>query len=121
MLNKGPDVVSEDGLRELLSLGHQAVVICSEAPVQKSYFWHGLWHIVCVSLDGRSERLLVSARRDAQGSVKPREFRTVNGLISFLHGLGVRMVTVPMEEGGRVGHTLLHHGPTNGQSANPGS
>lgn len=121
MPDKGPDVVSDDGLRELLSLGHQAVVICSEAPVQKSYFWHGLWHVLCVSLDGQSERLLVSARRDAQGSVKPREFRTVNGLISFLHGLGFRMVTVPMEDGGRVGHTLPHHGQKNGQPAESGS
>ena len=111
MPNQGPDVVSEEGLRELLNRGYQAVVICSEVPVQKAYFWHGLWHILCISLDGQSERLLVSARRDAEGGDKPREFRTANGLISFLHSLGFRSVMVPMEEGGRLSHNLLHHGP----------
>ena len=112
MPNQGPDVVSEEGLRELLSRGHQAVVVCSETPRQKAYFWHGQWHILCASLDGQSERLLVSARRDAKGGDKPREFKTANGLISFLHDLGFRMVMVPMEEGGRIGHNLLHHGRT---------
>ena len=48
--------------------------------------------------------------RDAEGGDKPREFKTANGLISFLYDLGFRSVMVPMEEGGRLSHNLLHHG-----------
>lgn len=111
MPSQAPDVVGEEDLRECLGRGYQAVVICTEAAVQKAYFWHGVWHILCVSLDGRSERLLVSARRDAEGGTNPREFCTANGLVSFLYGLGFRVVLVPMEEGSRPSHNRPHHGP----------
>ncbi len=112
MPNQEPDVIGEEELRERLGRGYQAVVLCVETPMQNAYFWHGVWHILCVSLDGRSERLLISARRDAKGGAKAREFRTANGLVSFVYGLGFRTVMVPMEEGGRLSHNLLHHGST---------
>lgn len=110
MPNLGPDLVSEEGLRELLGLGHHAVVVCSKEPARKVNVWYGLWHILCVSPDGRTERILVSSRRDADGADRPRPFKTANGLLSFLHSLGLRTLTVPMEPGSRAGHDLAHHG-----------
>lgn len=111
MQKLGPDVVSEEGLRELLGLGYQIVVACSKSPTRKAGVWYGLWHIKCVSIDGQSERILVTFRRDAEAGDKPRGFKTLNGLVGFLHGLGFRTITLPMEEGGRVSHNLPHHGP----------
>lgn len=110
MPKQGPDVVSEEGFRELLSLGYQAVAVCSEPPERRAGVWYGLWHILCVSLDGQSEKILVTFRTGKDGSDKPREFKTVTGLISFLYGVGIRSVTIPMEPGARVAHNLLHHG-----------
>jgi hypothetical protein len=40
-------------------------------------------------------RLLVTARNN----MAAREFRTINGLTSFLTGLGLDLVSIPMAEG----------------------
>lgn len=110
MSKLGPDVVSEEGLRELLGLGHQAMVVCVEAPKLKHNVWYGTWIIRCVSLDGQADRLLVTFRRKATDEDRPRTFQTLNGLVNFLHGLGFRTLLVPMEEGARTCHNLAHHG-----------
>ena len=102
--------MSEEGLRELLSIGYQAVAVCSGPPTRRAGVWYGLWHMLCVSLDGKSEKILVTFRKDDDGGDKPREFKTATGLISFLYSLGIRTITLPMEPGARVAHNLLHHG-----------
>ena len=108
----GPEVVSEEGLRDLLVIGYQAVVVCLETPSWKQRVWYGLWVIRCVSLDGKSDRILVTVRRSKDDGDKPRTFRTVNGVFNFLHTLGFRTITIPMEQGGSVAHNLAHHGAT---------
>ncbi len=110
MVKLGPDVVSEDGLRELLSLGYQLMVVCLKPVERKQGIYIGLWSIRCVSMDGKSDKVLVVARRDEHGD-RPRVFKTINGLVGFLLGLGFRTISIPMDPGARVAHTLAHHGP----------
>lgn len=110
MSKLGPDVVSEEGLRELLGLGHQAMVVCVEAPRLKHNVWYGTWILRCVSLDGKADRLLVTFRRRVTDEIRPRTFQTLNGLVNFLHALGFRTLLIPMEEQARTCHNLAHHG-----------
>jgi hypothetical protein len=56
----------------------------------------------CVSPDGETRRLLVTARNN----MAAREFKTINGLSSFLAGLGVSIVSIPMLEGKIASHNL---------------
>lgn len=102
----GPDLVSEEGLRELVRLGHQVVVICLESAERRGSTWYGLWGIRCVSRDGSSDRVLVTYRRDKEhGGERPRTFRTLSGLVGFLYDLGFRTLSLPFNAGERVAHT----------------
>ena len=49
-----------------------------------------------------TRRLLVTARNN----MAAREFKTINGLSSFLAGLGVSIVSIPMLEGKIASHKL---------------
>ncbi|MBP1806978.1 hypothetical protein [Rubellimicrobium aerolatum] len=104
-------MVTEEGLRDLLGHGHRIVVVCLEPPFWKKSVWYGQWGIYSVASDGTSERILVSARSGPEGD-KPRFFKTLNGLATFLHALGFRAIMVPMEPGARQSHNLKDHGPT---------
>ena len=110
MSKTGPDVVSDEGLRELVSLGYQVMVVCLKPVLRKDGIYYGLWGIRCMSMDGKSDKVLIAARKDEHGD-RPRLFKTLTGLVGFLLGLGFRTITIPMDEGARVGHNLLHHGP----------
>lgn len=110
MSKLGPDVVSEEGLRELLGLGHRAMVVCVEPPCLKHNVWYGTWILRCVSLDEEADRLLITFRRRVTDEVRPRTFQTLNGLVNFLHALGFRTIHVPMEIDGRTCHDLGQHG-----------
>lgn len=103
----GPDVVSDEGLRELLVQGHHVEVVCLEPAERRGGVWCGLWGIRSVSLDGQSVRVLVAARRDKdRGRDRPRTFRTLTGVAGFLHGLGFPIISVPFEAGGEAVHAL---------------
>lgn len=107
----GPDVVSDEGLRELVGVGYQVLVICLEPAIRKDGVFYGLWGIRCISADGKVDRLLVTAPRRDRGGDRARTFKTLTGLVAYLLGLGIRTVTLPLEQGGRAGHYLAHHGP----------
>ena len=95
----GPDVVSDEGLRELLGEGHRIAVVCLEPAERRGGVWYGLWGIRCVSDEG-SVRILVAARRDKEGGHdRPRTFRTLTGIAGFLHGLGFSTVSIPFKAG----------------------
>ncbi|MEL6789500.1 MAG: hypothetical protein AAFO78_02900 [Pseudomonadota bacterium] len=105
-----PNVVTEGRLRSLMAEGFNAEVICTSSATRKAAVWYGKWVIRGVSQDGSSERLLVLSRASAdKDEVQIREFKTANGLISFLSDLGCSHANIPLKEGGRSTHTL-HEG-----------
>lgn len=103
----GPDVVSDEGLRELVGQGHLVEVVCLEPAERRGGVWYGLWGIRSVPPDGGSARILVAWRHDkGRGVDRPRTFRTLTGLAGFLRGLGFPVVSIPFEAGGEVRHAL---------------
>ena len=104
------EAVYEEKFRELVKYGHQVMVVCLRTPIRRAGVFHGLWDIRCVSADGRDEQVLVVARQEL-GGPRPRTFKTLAGIVSFLLTLGLVAVSVPMVEGGRVFLSLVTHGP----------
>lgn len=102
LMQDAPNVVSEDGLRALLAEGHSADVVCRTTPTRTSAQWSGIWTVHCVSPDGETRRLLVTSRNN----MAAREFKTINGLVSFLAGVGLTMASIPMLEGKVTSHKL---------------
>ena len=102
------DVVTESELKVLLRTGYRCEVIPREEPHMRGPVWYGNWVVAAVDDERTVERPLVSMRRkNGHGGAKAvREFRTANGLISFLHRLGFRSITLPMEQGSRAAHRL---------------
>lgn len=101
-------VVTESELKVLLQNGFPCEVIAREEPHMRGPVWYGNWIVAAVDDERTVERPLVSMRKkDARESAKAaREFKTANGLISFLHRLGFRSITLPMEQGSRAAHRL---------------
>ena len=100
MIEEAPNVVTEDGLRGLLGQGYRAEVVCKEGAEKRHNSWYGTWTVRAVTSDGRDEKLLVTSR----SYLKIREFKTIVGLVSFLADMGATVVSIPLEEGGRVPH-----------------
>jgi len=100
-MQDAPNVVSEDGLRKFLCEGHRCDVLCRVTPERTAAQWSGVWTVHCVGPDG-DRRLLVTSRNN----MVAREFKTINGLTSFLSGLGFDLVSIPMVEGKIGRHTL---------------
>ncbi|OUS19023.1 hypothetical protein A9Q95_16310 [Rhodobacterales bacterium 59_46_T64] len=89
--------------------GYHAEVVCKSHAHREKSVWYGEWFIRAVSRDHSVERLLVPARSrsyDGEDSIRLREFKTANGLISFLEGLGFEEVSIPLKKGGRSVHQL---------------
>lgn len=101
-MQDAPNVVSEEGLRTLLAEGHSVDVVCRTTPKKTSAQWSGIWTVHCVSPDGETRRLLVTARNN----MVAREFKTINGLVSFLAGVGLTTASIPMGEGKIASHRL---------------
>lgn len=102
LMQDAPNVVSEDGLRALLAEGHSVDVVCRTTPTKTSAQWSGVWTVHCVSPDGEVRRLLVTSRNN----MVAREFKTINGLVSFLAGIDLTTVSIPMLEGKVTSHKL---------------
>lgn len=104
-----PNVVTELQFNVLLRSGHYVDIIARGEPERRGAFWYGDWIIVVVSEDRKVERVLVPARnRDYdQQEIRFREFKTANGLLSFMYKFGFREVRVPMARNGRSPHLLL--------------
>ena len=102
-----PNVITEQGLRELTEQGHGVEVLCLTDPERKGPSWYGLWIMRTVGADGK-EKLLVTARtRLNQNAIKVREFKTATGVISFLVGVGFSQASIPMKNGEKTSHRLV--------------
>lgn len=102
-----PNVVTEQGLRELAEKGHTVEVLCKADPERKGPSWYGLWIMRAVGADGK-EKLLVTARtRLTQNAIKVREFKTATGVISFLTGVGFSQASIPMKNEEKTTHRLV--------------
>ena len=102
LMQDAPNVVSEEGLRALLADGHSVDVVCRATPTRTTAQWSGVWTVHCVSPEGETRRLLVTARNN----MVAREFKTINGLVSFLAGGGLTTASIPMLEGKVTSHRL---------------
>lgn len=103
-----PNVITEQGLRELAEKGHGIEVLCQAGPKRKGPSWYGLWIMRTIGADGK-EKLLVTARtRVTQNAIKVREFKTATGLISFLIGIGFSHANIPLREGETTLHRLIN-------------
>lgn len=108
-INKeAPNVVTETLLRSLIQNGYQAEVVSKTKASKKAAVWYGLWIIRVVNKDRTYQKLLVSARNRAtpDDEITARVFKTANGLISFMQGMGFDHVDIPLAEGGRSTHVL---------------
>lgn len=101
-----PNVVSETQFHELVQRGFHVEVVAAKDATKVSSVWYGLWFVRVVSEDRSFEKLLTSARSVNVGGFDRREFKTANGLISFLHRNGFKTSSVPLYEGGRETHIL---------------
>lgn len=102
LMQDAPNVVSEEGLRTLLAEDHSVDVVCRATPTRTTAQWSGVWTVHCVSPDREIRRLLVTARNN----MVAREFKTINGLVSFLAGVGLTTASIPMQEGKVASHRL---------------
>lgn len=93
-----PNGVAEEGLKTLVSEGGYTVeVVCVDPVRYTGPAFHGRWHIRAVSPDGDDEWTLVTQRV----STRPRDIKTIVGLIRLLLDLGIDNVSIPMHPGGR--------------------
>lgn len=102
MLEEAPNVVTEEGLRQLLASGYSAEVVCRTTAEKRINAWYGSWYVRAIGPDGGDEKIVVTSR----SYIKAREFKTIAGLVSFLYDIGMRTVQIPLEHGGRAVHTL---------------
>lgn len=100
---EAPNVVTETQFKLLLRQGYKAEVVCRSAAFRKAAVWYGEWFIRVVSSDGSVEKLLVPFPRGGPQNeeIPLRMFKTANGLISFLDGMGFDQARLPLREGGR--------------------
>lgn len=94
---EAPNVVSEEGCKQLLAEGWQMDVVCLASADKRHANYYGQWGIRFASPDERYERYLVTARK----LMEMRTFKTINGLVSFIHDFGVDAPHVPMQKGMR--------------------
>ena len=106
--NEAPNVVTETRFRTLMQSGYLAEVLCQSAAYNKSAVWYGKWVIRIIDEDRTFMKLLVPARSmsDKHDEIRIREFKTANGLISFLASMGCTNANVPLQEGGVSTHAL---------------
>ena len=95
-----PNVVTEDGLRDLLSASYLIEVICNQAAEKRHNSWYGSWVVHAVAKDGQDAKMLVTSR----SVFKLREFKTIVGLVSFLADMGCLSANIPLIAGRRERH-----------------
>lgn len=75
-------MVTDEGLRALLKSGYVMEVTCTERAEKKHNTWFARWVVRAVERDGGDRRRLVVSRGT---QIRAREFKTVVGLISYIH------------------------------------
>jgi hypothetical protein len=101
-MDETPNVVTEDGLRGLLTEGYLIEVLCKEGAEKRHNSWYGAWVIRAVAPDGRHDKMLVTSR----SLLKLRDFKTIVGLVSFLTDMGCTTASIPLVEGARERHAV---------------
>ena len=103
---EAPNVVTELQFKVLLRKGYRVEIIARGDPEKRGAFWYGDWIIAVVNEDRSAQKILVPARsRDYdEEEIRFREFKTANGLLSFMHKFGFPAVSIPMVAGGRTLH-----------------
>ena len=106
---EAPNVVTEALFKSLMRNACQAEVVCKSPAQNRGAVWYGEWIIRAVNRERTFEKLLVPARKQSGNAdeVTARTFKTANGLISFLRGIGCTHVNIPLHQGGRSTHVLL--------------
>lgn len=95
-----PNVVTEVQFKDLVEeQGFNVEVLINVDASRKAAVWYGEWVLRAVSPDGSVEKILVPARTSAGEGIRIRVFKTANGLISFLEGIGYAAVNIPLKEG----------------------
>lgn len=97
-----PNVVSENGLRNLLQEGWHVEIVCQSDAEKRSYNWYGEWTIRGISPDGAQEKILITSRSE----INIRVLKTTNGVISFMLDMGFEHVHLPLLKGGRCRQAL---------------
>ena len=96
--------------QKIRGCGRSGGVLLAQAPFQTSQHQRQAYrHDQIDQRQDRSfEKLLVPARQraNAEDEVRVREFKTANGLISFMQNIGFTHVNIPLKEGGRSTHVL---------------
>lgn len=95
-----PNVITEDGLRDLLSKGYLIEVSCKQTAEKRHNSWYGSWVVYAVAVDGQDAKMLVTSR----SVFKLRVFKTIVGLVSFLADMGCLSANIPLIAGRRERH-----------------
>ncbi|MEQ8729990.1 hypothetical protein [Roseitalea porphyridii] len=95
-----PNVVTEDGLRDLLTSGYLIEVICNQTAEKRHNSWYGSLVVHAVTEDGQDAKMLVTSR----SVFKLREFKTIVGLVSSLADMGCLSANIPLIAGRRERH-----------------
>ena len=85
-------MVTEDGLRDLLTSGYLIEVICNQTAEKRHNSWYGSLVVHAVTEDGQDAKMLVTSR----SVFKLREFKTIVGLVSFLADMGCLSANIPL-------------------------
>lgn len=94
---EAPNVVTEYMFKELVRKGATVELVARRRAYRKAGVWYGLWIVRVVDPAQGTEQLLVSSR----DHIKVREFKTVNGLVSFFDSIGFGSIAIPFADGGR--------------------
>ena len=105
-MDVSPNVINEETLRGLLAEGHVLEVVCKDGAEKRHNSWYGSWVIRALLPDGSSPKALVTSR----SLFKPREFKTIVGLVSFLADMGCKTARIPLERGATERHVLPRQG-----------
>ena len=98
---EAPDVVSEILFKDLLGHGYSTHILCAEDAFIRSNVWVGLWYLRAVSPDGTIERVMQTTRKKKTDiGFTLRGFKSLNGLNSYIYGLGYEFISVPYFAGG---------------------
>jgi hypothetical protein len=87
------DAIRESEIRGFVDRGATIVVVAADEPRRVTSGLAGRWE---VHAETRGDRRFLVTSRDPS---RPRGFKTVSGLISFLNELGFEQVSVPMRKG----------------------
>jgi hypothetical protein len=96
------NVVTEDGLRDLLSDGYLIEAICNQTAEKRHNSWYGSWVVHAVTKDSQDAKMLVTSR----SVFKLRAFKTIVGLVSFLADMGCLSANIPLIGGRRERHEV---------------